>query len=343
MKVILGSFPSISLHGGGVDVQVRSLVRELIKNGVEAELFDPWKKYRTDEYALFHLFAAHNGTYHLGRAVKSLNMKLVLTPVFFSRRSFLRLKFSVRVGQVMRKAGGIWTEHQFCLELCSLADLILVNTEEEKKLICKGLGISASKIAKLPNGVDTTFYYATEEQFIKHYDIKNFVLYVGHIGLGRKNLIPLLKILNKRRIPSVLIGPVLNTSYGHRCLDLISASPNIKLIPGLPSSSELLRSAYAACDTFILPSFYETPGLAALEAGLAGAKICITQYGGTKEYFGDYAHYLNPYSERSIEEALEKAIQQPKTSNLREHIYQNFTWDKCAQVLMQFYTQLSGE
>jgi len=43
----------------------------------------------------------------------------------------------------------------------------------------------------------------------------------------------------------------------------------------------MLASAYAACDVFVLPSMFETPGIAALEAGLAGAKIVITKYGGT--------------------------------------------------------------
>lgn len=337
MKVILGSFSSISLLGGGVNTQVRSLARALKETDIEVELFDPWKKYHLQQYAFFHLFGAHNGTFHLGRTIKNLNMKLVLTPVFFSRRNYLVLRFAAKIGQLIRKSGGVWTEHQFCKELCHLADLILVNTDEEKKLICKGLGVPEEKTSKLPNGADSSFYFASKDLFINRYGIKDFVLYVGHIGLGRKNLLPLLKILSKKRITTVLIGPVLNTPHARRCLEIISSSPTIKLITGLPSESELLGSAYAACDTFILPSFYETPGLAALEAGLAGAKICITRFGGTKEYFGKYAVYLDPRSTKSIENAVENCMNRPKTDELKQHIYQNFTWEKCSQILAGFY------
>uniref|UniRef100_A0A7V3PS50 Glycosyltransferase n=1 Tax=candidate division WOR-3 bacterium TaxID=2052148 RepID=A0A7V3PS50_UNCW3 len=340
MKVIFGSFSSISLLGGGGAVQVNSLANALKQTDVTVELFDPWKKYRFEEYSLFHLFVAHNGTYHLGRSVKHLNMKLVLTPVFYSRRNILQLKIVTKVGQLLRRVGGIWTEHLFCKELCDLADLILANTDEEIKLICNGLGISSKKVAKLLNGVDKTFYFASPELFTRQYQIKDFVLYVGHIGWGRKNLLPLIKILKNKRIPAVLIGPVLNTNYGRRCLELISSAPNIKLIPGLAPGSELLRSAYAACDTFVLPSFYETPGLAALEAALAGAKICITQYGGTKEYFGKYAFYLNPNSTKSIADAIEKALSYQKSNELKEYIYQHFTWERCASILAETYRHL---
>ena len=48
-----------------------------------------------------------------------------------------------------------------------------------------------------------------------------------------------------------------------------------------------LASAYAAARVFALPSWFETPGLAALEAGLAGCAVAITPYGSTRDYFGD--------------------------------------------------------
>ena len=40
----------------------------------------------------------------------------------------------------------------------------------------------------------------------------------------------------------------------------------------------LLASAYAAARVFALPSWFETPGLAALEAALAGCSVAITPY-----------------------------------------------------------------
>lgn len=340
MKVIIGSFSSIKILSGGVDIQIASTARVLKTKNIEVELFNPWKKYNLANYDLFHLIAAHNGTYHLGKSIKMLGAKLVLTPVFYSRHHNLQLKLNTLVSGILRKMGGIWTEIQFCRELCQMADLILVNTEAEKNLITQGLGVDAAKTAKVPNGVDKSFFYASPERFVREFGIKDFVLYVGHIGLGRKNLLPLLKILDKKNIPSVIIGPVLNTHYARRCLEIIERSRSILLLSAIDHESEILKSAYAACDTFILPSLFETPGLAALEAGIAGAKVCITKYGGTQEYFGSYASYLNPYSPASIENALEKSLNMPKTYALRDHIYNNYTWERCGEELVKHYKKL---
>ncbi|MEO0023051.1 MAG: glycosyltransferase family 4 protein [candidate division WOR-3 bacterium] len=340
MKILIGSFSSIKILGGGVDIQIASTARVLKTKNIEIELFSPWKKYNLADYDLFHLFAAHNGTYHLGRSIKMLGAKLVLTPVFYSAHHNLRLRLNTLVSGILRKMGGVWTEIQFCRELCQMADLILVNTEAEKTLITQGLQIDAAKTARVPNGVDKSFFYASPERFVQEFGIKDFVLYVGHIGLGRKNLLPLLKILDKKGIPSVIIGPILNNQYARRCLEVIERSRSIKLLSGVEHDSEILKSAYAACDTFILPSLFETPGLAALEAGIAGAKVCITRYGGTKEYFGGYATYLNPYSPASIEKALEKSLNMPKTHALRDHIYNNYTLERCGEELIKHYKKI---
>ena len=43
-------------------------------------------------------------------------------------------------------------------------------------------------------------------------------------------------------------------------------------IPTMRHEDPLLRSAYAACDLFVLQGWFETPGLVAMEAALAGAQ-----------------------------------------------------------------------
>lgn len=339
MKILFGSFSAITTLGGGVETQVRSLANALRQKGIEVELFDPWKRYNLKEFDFFHLFGANLGTYHLGRSIKNSGVKLVVTPIFYSRSNPKKLRFYLMLGTGLRRFGGFWSEHLFCKELCEMAELVIVNTKAELNLIVQGLGVSREKMQIVPNGVDKRFADASPELFIKEHGIRDFVLYVGHIGWGRKNVLPLLKVLRKTGLKSVLIGSVLNNTYGLQCLKIVSETPSIKLIPGLAGDSPMLESAYAACDTFILPSLYETPGLAALEAGLAGAKICITKYGGTIEYFGENATYLDPKKEKSIEEALITTINKPKTTALQKHIKDNYTWDKCAAKLLDVYSQ----
>ncbi|OYD15883.1 hypothetical protein CH330_04310 [candidate division WOR-3 bacterium JGI_Cruoil_03_51_56] len=342
MKVLFGTFSAATVLGGGVKVQVDALARELERLGVIVERFNPWKDYRLSDFDLFHLFSANVGTFHLGRAMKGQGIKLVVSPVFFSRHSPRRVATMIAVAKRFRKKGGFWTEHLFCKELCNMADLVLPNTRTEADLIIQAFSIPGDKVSIIPNGVDERFYYAKPDEFIRQYGIKNFVLYAGHIGLGRKNVLPFLKVMKELNLPTVLIGRVIDNEYGNRCRKIIRQSPNITHIPVLPPNSPLLGSAYAACDTIVLPSFYETPGLAALEAGLAGAKVCITKFGGTVEYFGQYANYLDPYSESSIKESVNEAVTKPKSPELREHIRTHFLWGEAGTRLLQAYHLLTA-
>jgi glycosyltransferase involved in cell wall biosynthesis len=225
----------------------------------------------------------------------------------------------------------------FCKELCDMAELVLPDTRDEMEMLAKGFGIPAAKMRELPNGVDERFANATPDLFVKEQGMKDFVLYVGHIGPARKNVLPMLRAVAALGVPTVLIGPVSDTGYANQCMKLVRATPTIKVIPGLAPDSLLLESAYAACDTFILPSLYETPGLAALEAGLAGAKVCITRHGGTREYFADLATYLEPASEQSILNALKQALARKKDTALRDRIRENYLWPRAGEILARIY------
>jgi len=108
----------------------------------------------------------------------------------------------------------------------------------------------------------------------------------------------------------------------------------------LKNDDELLASAYAAADVFVLPSLFETPGIAALEAGLAGAKIVITPYGGTKEYFGTMAEYVEPRSVASIRNGILRALAKKNDSRLQEHIRREFLWQRIAAKTAAVYQDI---
>ncbi len=99
----------------------------------------------------------------------------------------------------------------------------------------------------------------------------------------------------------------------------------------------LLASAYSACDVFVLPSEYETPGIAAMEAALAGAKIVITPFGGTRDYFGDDVIYIDPTSAEDIARGIRAALGREKDTTLRERFRKEFVWDKVGEKTKQVY------
>jgi glycosyltransferase involved in cell wall biosynthesis len=108
-------------------------------------------------------------------------------------------------------------------------------------------------------------------------------------------------------------------------------------------NSTLFASMYAASRILCLTSWFETPGLAALEAGLSGKNIVITPYGSTKDYFKDYVFYARPYKYKEIRESVERAICAPLNNNLKSHIEKNFLWDKVAKVTLEAYRILQNK
>ena len=100
-----------------------------------------------------------------------------------------------------------------------------------------------------------------------------------------------------------------------------------------------MKSAYKACRVFALPSFCETPGLAALEAASQGASIVITQEGAAPEYLPD-AIFTNPYDNEDLIEAITKGWE--REPNLKEcnELVSNFSWENTAKDIALGYEKL---
>lgn len=337
MKILYGAQPAVAIKKGGLYIQLLKTKSHMEKLSFIIDLNDPWIDPDKEEYNLFHLFGANFSTNILGTLIKDKNIPLIVTPVFFSKHKAQTLRFVNRINGLLFKVFKVSTPHIYTKELLDRADRILPNTQREKNLIIKGFGIPENRVTLIHNGVEERFYNASPEVFVKKFGIKDFILYVGYIGNGRKNTLNLVRAVKGIDIPAIFIGPVVKTAYGEQCIEEIKENKNITIIEPLPHDSPLLESAYAACDTFVLPSLFETPGLSALEAGLAGAKIVITKYGGTTDYFRDKVIYVEPKSVSSIRNGIIKSLSQAKTDSLKNHILKSYLWKDIAKEIEKVY------
>jgi glycosyltransferase involved in cell wall biosynthesis len=342
MKIFLASYPSLMLNRGGPTFKIIHLKKELDKLGVETHLFDMWDRdqiiQRTD---LIHVFNASLSTFSLTENFKRFGARYVVNPIFFSNHSAKIIRTYLKLEKPFRKFfKRTYSDYFFTKEICDSAERVLPNTQAESELLIKALGVNKNKVQVIHNGVEERFYNADPELFEKKFGYKDFVLNVGHLGSIRKNGLNMIKALKQIDCPVVIAADVIKTEEGEKCLKEIENSKNIKLLKWLDHYDPILESAYAACNTFVLPTRYETPGRAALEAGLAGANIVITPNGGTKEYFENYVDYVDPFSVESIRKTVEKSLNTPKNNKLKEHIKKNFTWDIIAQQTIEMYKEI---
>jgi len=344
MNVTFAGYQAVSIIHGCPNTQIRNTAKYLGRYDVRVRFFDPWAPFTKAGSDIFHLFAANIGTYHLAREVHTLGIPLVVSPIIYSLHSPRFVRITLGATRFLQEFGrGIWSDYIFASDVCRWAERVVPNTRGEPELVSRGLGVPASRISVIPNGVDPRFERATPGPFRKKFGFSNFILNVGHTGHGRKNVLRLIKALATIDHPAVIIGQIIKGPYGDECVREAAKYKHIMLIDGLESSSALLASAYAACEVFVLPSLFETPGIAALEAGLAGAKVVITPHGGTEEYFGSMATYVNPLSVESIRAGIISALDRPKTDELQKHIRTNFLWKHVAEATAAVYRDVLSE
>ncbi len=343
MNVTIAGYQAVSILHGGPNTQIRNTAAHLASFGVNVRFFDPWVKFDPRECDLFHLFAANVGTYHLAREIHALDLPLAVSPIVYSRHSPRFIASTLRCGKMLQRTGlGLWSDYIFTSDIVKWARAVLPNSRAEGDLVEHGFGARRETITIVPNGVDERFAAADPALFKKTYGLEGFILNVGHIGHGRKNVLNLIRALAGIDHPAVIIGRIIRGPYGEACVREAAKHKHIQLIDGLDNSSPMLASAYAACDVFVLPSLFETPGIAALEAGLAGAKIVITPYGGTREYFGDMAGYVEPDSVDSIRNGIVAALQGKRSPDLSDHIRRHYLWPKVAELTAAAYRASTG-
>jgi glycosyltransferase involved in cell wall biosynthesis len=183
------------------------------------------------------------------------------------------------------------------------ADRILVLTEKEKDDIVKDFGeISRSKFLCLRNG----FENAHKEPGIGTVrDID--VCMVGRIE-ARKNQVTVLKVLRRLGVSGVFVGAE-NRNHKSYCREferLLRGSGCRYL--GSVSHEETLRIMKRS-KVHISASWFEVSSLVDLEAHCAGCGVVSSNYGGTGEILRDWAEYVFPDSEKSIENGIVKMLE----------------------------------
>jgi glycosyltransferase involved in cell wall biosynthesis len=343
MNVLMIAQQSIALVAGGPYIQVQQTARYLPDNGVSVRFFNPWEPIRREDFDLAHVFGANIMTYDIAVRLEHFGIPFVVSSIFFTSHppSFVRMARNLEM-MTRRVYSGIWTDYGLSSAVCAKGRLVLPNSTAEAEQVEKGLGIERSKIRVVPNGVEDRFDQADPEPFVRAYGVRDFVLNVGHIGSPRKNVLAFIRAMKKVDAPAVIIGKVHRNAYAEQCLREASENPRITIIDGLPNDSPMLASAYAACNTFALPSMYETPGIAALEAALAGAKIVITKHGGTVDYFQDMATYVEPTDVDAIARAITRTLEAAPSPALRQRMRDEYLWQRVSEKTAEAYREALG-
>lgn len=239
---------------------------------------------------------------------------------------------------------------------CKRADHIITISQFSKSEIIKYLNIPEEKITIMPCGVDTTLYhdnYMEEDiqKVLNKYRIQGeYLLYLGTLE-PRKNIVRLIKAYAKLKekessTPKLVLAGRKGWMFDDifQIVELLNLVDDV-IFTGYVDAEDaplLIKGAMV----FLFPSIYEGFGMPPLEAMACGTPVLTSNTSSLPEVVGDAGILVDPFSIESIQNGMEKLINDNK---LRvELAYRGiqrsirFTWNESVNVLYKvFQDQLS--
>ncbi|MFH1314607.1 MAG: glycosyltransferase [Candidatus Eisenbacteria bacterium] len=341
MRILFNAFPT-HCQGGGALVKLRKLEEHFTARGHLVDFYDPW---RTDieKYDIYHHFSFFKWDLPMIQYARATGVKVVVETMYWWSWKYALFYPQPLAGRLRAMAHHaiktvvprLAPQHK----VACAADLLMANSRTEARLLARHFAVSYDKIAVIPNAADARFREASPDRFVEKYGLKDFVLVVGMFEL-RKNQLTLIRALKETGVPVVFIGvsPPPHRWYYELCRR--EATQEMKFIDRIDHDDPLLASTYAAADTLVMPSWHETVGKVALEAGLAGAKLVVTTFCPIREYLGDLARYVHPGDERGLRKAVIESMASPKDFRVREHMGSDYLWDRVADLRLEAYGRL---
>lgn len=369
MKVLMQSRKNFYDLRGGDTIQLLKTKSELEKLGIKVDIsldYEPDLK----EYDLVHLsnVTRIQETYlHVKNAVAQ-NKPIALSTIYwpmdeFEKRGQIGIRKIIngcmgidneeRVKAVARylkdkdardvATRNLWKIGYSKMQrfVVSHVDYFLPNSELEMDMFCKSFGLKKERYSVIPNAIDADVARKqnltdTPPEFEKYRDA---IICVGRIE-PRKNQLGLVKALDQSGYKVVLVGAVSKNQkkYFEEVKAIINKNDRFFYIPKV--ENDKLYQLYKVCKVSALPSWLDTPGLVSLEAASMGCSLAVSSKGSTTEYFGDLAEYCLPDDLAGIRLAIERAYKKTRTEELRNRIFDNFTWEIAARKTAESYAVL---
>lgn len=322
IKVTFNVHPyAMELPGGG-EMQILKY-HHYMPGECEVVLHDIWHP-KLKEARIFHHFHMVAGAEGFLAYVQGLRSKIVISPNLWINGSNSETLNRTQINRYYE-----------------IADLIICNSKAEIENLSEFTDLPKSKARVVPNGVDLSFMTpAPENAFRSWANVQGpYLLSVANIE-RRKNQLGAIRAARAAGLPLICIGRIREQDYFDQCVHE-SAGDTFRFLGHLDQNDPRLAAAYQNCEAFLFPSQLETPGIAALEAAASGARMVVTKEGSAPEYFLDHVEYVDPNDQASISHGLTRALSRQRSSELRRHIINNYSWPHVVMHLLGHYLELS--
>ena len=236
-------------------------------------------------------------------------------------------------------------------ELAASADAIITASGHEHDLLARYYDADPARMVSIPCGIDTDLFRPRDrDECRRELDIeadRPVLLWVGRLE-KLKGVDILIDAVAQLDEPDVLLLVVGGDEHGQVLRAELEAQAqeaglggNIRFTGAVPH--EELPAWYSAADVCVVPSYYESFGLVAVEAMACGTPVVASRVGGLVSTVTDGVNgYLIPWRcPEPFAEKLEVLIRNPElranfARSARESV-QRFRWDEIARRMDALY------
>jgi D-inositol-3-phosphate glycosyltransferase len=234
---------------------------------------------------------------------------------------------------------------------------IIAATEKGKEELVSYYGASPEKISVIPCGVNLElFRHLDKEEARKNlgFNGDNIILFVGRIdplkGIDRL-LMALPRLDTRRKLKLLVIGGDEDSQAEVERLQRLSRSLNIQdavTFAGIVDQKKL-PMYYSAADVCVIPSYYESFGLVALESLACGTPIVATRVGGMEGVInqGQNGYMVEDNTPLRLADRIAALLSQ-KEADLRSAgsiraSVEGFSWPDIAEAIIPEYRTLIAQ
>jgi D-inositol-3-phosphate glycosyltransferase len=237
--------------------------------------------------------------------------------------------------------------------IATTADAMVVSDQHELEALVRLYGAPRSRIKVIPCGVDANLFRPLDRRQARDrlgLDGGPALLFVGRLD-PLKGLEVLLRIIAALEEPALRLlivgGDPEGQAEGHRLAALASEmglTQQVRFEGVVPH--EGLPLYYNAADALVMPSYYESFGLAALEAMAGGTPVVAARVGGLASLVKDWdtGCLVMGHCPDSFAQRLEVLLRHP---DLRDSMGQaalryarGLTWGAVAREMLALYAKL---
>jgi D-inositol-3-phosphate glycosyltransferase len=240
-------------------------------------------------------------------------------------------------------------------ELVKDCHRIIASTDKEKEALAHYYYAPKETISVIPCGVNLDLFRPIDKAIaLCHlgFDGEEIILFVGRIDplKGIDNLLRAMTYLENRRLKLVVVGGDAQSYPEMEKLKGLSLSLRIHdsvAFHGLVKQ-ELLPYFYSAADLIVVPSYYESFGLVALESLACGTPVVATKVGCVESVIrhGETGYMVIDNAPRHLAEKIALLLsisnEKPESPESIRASVTKFSWSNIADTIVKEYRAVIG-